>query len=144
MTRHAKFVINGNVELEIETFGQKAQNDGIFPEKAEVRFYVTPQSCISHSFEISDAGLFFDVNLHEEVRRDVDGDIVDNSTMVDETSGNTKVSIKGNPYPTESYKLPPRPFFTSRTIFLIVFNLVGILLLIYLYLRSRRKNRLVA
>ena len=134
MVRLAKFFRNETLALEIETYGMKAWGDGIFPEKAEVRVHITPEKCVVHQVTISEAKLEFDAGLYKLVQNDVDEKLKDGSTIIDETSGDTKVSLVGSP---EEFELTPNPRSLRRILFIVGFNLLGIALLIYLIRRDR-------
>jgi hypothetical protein len=138
MVRHAQFLFNDDVYFEVETFGLNRKNDCFYPEKSDIRILNVFNT--KHRFDFSDVRLEFDSELFERVTRDIDGELPKSSIKVDGTSGERKAQVIGGRESHESYELTPRPFFSGRNIFLIVFNLVGILLLSYLYYRSRWKE----
>ena len=141
MVRHAQYLYDGVVRIEVETFGLNYKNDCYYPEKSEIRILRGNPFNTNHKFVFSDARLKFDPNLFERVTQDIDAEMPKDSEIKDRSSGELKVRLVGGEEPRESYELQPRPFFSARTIFIIIFNLVGIALLIYLYYRSRRINQ---
>jgi len=139
MVRSARFLMGEELIFEIDTFGAKVCNNCIFPEKAEVRIYLTKQHVVTHDVTITEAKLEFDTELFEFVQNDVDSELGKGSLIIDETSGETKAKIVGSSTDFE-YALPPRSAFW-RYFTIAVVNLIGILILIYLYYCSRRKNK---
>ena len=140
MLRYAHYSHGDEVLLEIETFGLKRNGDCFYPEMSEVRVLPSNRGIV-HKFSFSDAKLEFDSELFNRVSREFDADLPEGSVRIDRSSGKDTIQLIGGEEPHEPYVIQPRPFFTARTIFIIVFNLVGIALLIYLYYRSRRINQ---
>jgi hypothetical protein len=137
MVRSARFLRHGNTALEIETYGTNIHDDCIFPKKAEMRIYITPQKHILHKFVISDAKLKYDVKLYEFVQNDVNENLMDGSTLIDETSGETHVTLAGSPNVFNG-EISHGRFY--RFLFIVVVNVTGIALILYLYFRNHRKK----
>ena len=142
MLRYARF-FRGRMMLEIETFGLNRQNGCFFPERAEVGIplgsFSLDRVAIVHSFDLTSAILEFDSELFDRVVREFDGEMPDGSLAMDSSSGKTVARIIGSEELYEPYTIQPRPVFW-RYVVLIV-NIIGIALLIYLYYRNRQLKK---
>jgi hypothetical protein len=138
MLRYAKFLSGDRVFLEIETFGMKNNSDCIYPERSEIRIPIGNKS-ISHSFVFFKAELSFSSDLFERVTKDFDRELPTGSVVMDDTSGEDKVSVVGGGNEREFYEIP-RTNLARRIIFIVIIDILGVLIIIYLQRRSRLKK----
>jgi hypothetical protein len=138
MLRYARFYSNNDTILEIETFGVKNNSDCVYPERSEIRIPISNR-VISHSFIFSQSELSFKSDIFELVTKDFDRELPNDSVVMDDVSGKDKISVVGGETEHEPYPISPtNPM--RRLVFIGIVNLLGIILIFYLYRRSRSKK----
>ena len=137
MVRHAQYLYDDNVVFEVETFGLNRKNDCFFPEKSEVK--IPGFLNINHKFVFSDVRLEFDSELFDLVERDIDGELPDGSLKINNSPEKIVAQVIGGAEPHEPYVIEPKNRFW-RIVTIVIINIIGIALLIYLYYRERRKK----
>ena len=95
---------------------------------------------INHKFVFFDVRLEFDSDLFERVSRDFGEELPKGSLKMESSSGKREARIIGGKEPREPYPLEPRPL-GRRLFFIVGFNLLGIVLLIYLIRHDRRRKQ---
>jgi hypothetical protein len=138
MVRHAQFTKNDEVLVEVNTFGTNSNGECLYPDRSEVK--VCPASLnIVHTFNFSSAKFEFDSALFEQVQKDFDAEMPLNSVVIDTSTGRHTAQVIGGEEPV-TFDMPERLINWNRIILVIIVNITGILLLLYLYLRNHRKK----
>ena len=86
MIRHAQYLRDGEVELEIETFGINKKDGYVYPDKTEVKLSMSSDRALTHTFVLSDVKLEFDSALFDRVTREYDAEMPKGSLVIDESN----------------------------------------------------------
>ena len=143
MIRHAQFLYDGVVFIEVETFGLNCKDDCFYPEKSEIKDIGDARFKTFHKFEFYDARLKFDSDFFEKVSQYFDAEMPKSSLIKDFSPGEPKVRLIGGEKPHEPYIIESRPIFW-RVIALVavavVIDIILVVLLFYLIYRHRLKK----
>jgi hypothetical protein len=135
LVRNAKFFLeNGKLRIEITTHGTQRFSECVVPQKTTI---VQP-GLTTHEYTIDNASFLFNEDVFNKVVIHVDGELPNGAIKVMIDGKNRDYTVIGTEVP-QSYELQPHSVF-YRFLFIVVVNVIGIALILYLYFRNRRKK----
>jgi hypothetical protein len=132
MIRKAVRLMGENLKLTVTTSGEQLLGGCFFPEYASVELLTKT------NYHITNVIFEFDEQIYNEAKNDIDKEVPRGSFVKDESAGQDKTYISGYDDRTHSTQVPVSH--KPNILFIVVVNVIGIALILYLYFRDRRKK----